>query len=149
VDPIGVADERHAEVKATFFRRCEEDLWSGQTITCFVDATTIPDFADCVAALTPTQRDRLQTALDAPRRSGKKQVAKVSIDSTPQGALVYDGTKLLGTTPLVIKVGPRELEIDLALADYDTKRVTIGARTNNVVHVVLKRRRGNPYELSP
>jgi len=66
VDPVGVADERQAEVKATFFLRCEADRWPADTIHCFVAASSVTDFSRCLAALDSDQRKRLEVALAKP-----------------------------------------------------------------------------------
>jgi hypothetical protein len=85
VDPIGVADARQAEVKATFFRRCEEDRWSAAVIGCFVGASDATDIARCLQTLTSDQRRRLQVALAEPpprKPSAKKpRVEKPPVES--------------------------------------------------------------------
>jgi len=185
VDPVGVADARQAEVKATYFRRCEEDRWSADAIRCFMTATSVADFGHCLAVLDDDQRKRFQAALVAPVER-KPRVAKksspdhdddlptkdpfraprpdarprdtsddlrapfseahsqptiVQIESMPSGATVVIDGKPMGKTPLLTKLAPGSITVELSAQDYQstTHELDVHADRANVLKVVLKR----------
>ncbi|MBA3499323.1 MAG: protein kinase [Myxococcota bacterium] len=154
IDPVGVADAQHAAVQAAFFQRCAEDRWDVAVIHCFVTVTTVVDLARCIGALTPDQRDRLESALDVkPKIAESIGDAKsmVSIQSYPSGAAIsIDGVQL-GKTPWAGQLPLANAIVEFAMPGYKPRSASINVRGDrpNVLKVVLIRaRRAEDTELS-
>ena len=79
------------ELRATLFRRCEEDRWAVSVIDCYIATSTAEQQTACIALLTQTQRQKLDDALAAKQ---PVVVAKPRRPATTSGSPIKDDADL-------------------------------------------------------
>ncbi|MBK8169148.1 MAG: serine/threonine protein kinase [Sandaracinaceae bacterium] len=97
-----------------------------------------------VAPQAPASPPAQQAVLAQPAAApGAPAVAIVTLASDPPGAAVYQGSELLGTTPVRIQrpTDATNIAVELRLAGYATQAFRISSLTNTEVNIPLPRAR--------
>jgi hypothetical protein len=94
----------------------------------------------------PAAPEAAATPTPPPAEEPPAEAAKVSIQSDPEGAEIYEGSALLGNTPYALPkpTGSDSLELELRKSGYEPKKFTISAISGEELKVSLAKKAAPP-----